>query len=113
MDIIEYEYMRYCGRDMAQIIEDCYKTRKAPVRGVCDVGREQVRGSVQVAEHHVPRPQGWGFTVAPAPTDSDADPTTLGPQRDLLGKPGLADPGRPADRHYLPIAPSGGVQELH
>jgi hypothetical protein len=113
MDIIEYEYMRHCGRDMAQIIEHCYKTRKAPVRGICAVGSEQVRGSVQVAEHHVPRPQGRGFTVAPATADGDADPTTLGPQRHLLGQPGLADPGRPTDRHYLSMAPPGGVQELH
>ena len=74
---------------MAQIIEHCYKAREAPVRGVCNMGSEQVCGSVQVAQHHVPWPQGRGFTVAPAPADGNADPTALGPQRHLLGKPGL------------------------
>jgi hypothetical protein len=113
MGIIEYEHMRRCGRDMAQIIEHCYKAREASVRGVCYVGSEQVCGSAQVAEHHMPWPQRWGFTVASAPANGAADPMALGPQRHLLGKPGLADAGRPADRHYLPMAPSSDVQELH
>jgi hypothetical protein len=98
---------------MAQIIEHCYKAREASVRGVCYVGGEQVCRSVQVAEHHMPWPQRRGFTVASAPANGDADPMALGPQRHLLGKPGLADAGRPADRHYLPMAPSNDVQELH
>jgi hypothetical protein len=98
---------------MAQIIEHCDKAREAPMCGVGSVGSEQVCGSVQIAEHHMPWPEGRSFTVAPAPADGDADPTTPGPQRHLLSKPSLADPGWPADRHYLPMAPSGGVQELH
>jgi hypothetical protein len=78
---------------MAQIIEHCYKAREASVCGVCYVGSEQVCGSVQVAEHHMPWPPRRGFTIASAPANGDADPMALGPQRHLLGKPGLADAG--------------------
>jgi hypothetical protein len=113
MGIIEYEEVRRCGRAMAQIIEHCHKAREPPVRSVCYVGSEQIPGGVQVAEHHVPWPQGRGFAIAPAPANGNADPTAPDPQRHLLGKPCLTDPGRPADHHHLPMALSGGVQELH
>src|SRR5262249_16835383 len=79
MGIIEYEQVRRRGRAMAQIIEHRYKAPEPPVRGVCYVGSEQVPGSIQVAEHHMPWPQGRGFTIAPAPANSDADPMAPGP----------------------------------
>jgi hypothetical protein len=113
MGIIEDEYMRHCGRDMAQIIEHRDKAREPPVRAICYVGSEQALGSVQVAEHHVPWPQGRGFAIAPAPANGGVDSTAPGPQRHLLGKSGLPDSGRPADHHHLPVALLGGAQELH
>src|SRR5438552_2651672 len=82
------------------------------MRGVCHVGREQVPRGIEVAEHHAPWPQGWGFAVAPAPTNCDATPTASGPQRHLFGQPSLTDTGRPADHHHLPIALASSSQEL-
>jgi hypothetical protein len=98
---------------MAQIIEDRHETRKPPVGSVCRVGGEQALRGTQLAEHHTPWPQWWGFTVTPAPAHGDPDPAAPGAPCHLLGEPSLTDPGWPTDYYHLSMVLTGGFQDLH